>query len=246
MVRAITFDIDENGCFVCTSHKPNKDGYRQLKIEGKTQLMHRVIYTETFGTIPDGYVVRHKCDNPHCINPEHLETGTVADNNRDRDERGRRVIAKGELHGHSKLTATQVYEIYKRVNNGDTLLALAKEYGVEKSTIFKIKHRITWRHLAPMFTVLTDIESERLRQLELWGPQNHNYAVWLGILMEEVGEVAQAVNALTVPAASKETDADDLYNELIQVAAVAAAIAEQVLEEKHLAEERLKEGLHGS
>jgi len=77
-----------------------------------------------------------------------------------------------------------------------------------------------------------DIFAERENQNLKWGRQRHPYAVWLGILMEEVGEVAQAVNALTVPAASKDTDADDLYNELIQVAAVAAAIAEQVLEDK--------------
>lgn len=76
------------------------------------------------------------------------------------------------------------------------------------------------------------IQEERCHQNSKWGVQRHPYAVWLGILMEEVGEVAQAVNALTVPAASKATDADDLYNELIQVAAVAAAIAEQVLEDK--------------
>ncbi|WP_205634393.1 MazG-like family protein [Oceanobacillus sp. E9] len=76
--------------------------------------------------------------------------------------------------------------------------------------------------------VLNDIHSERNRQTYKWGKQVHAYAVWLTILIEEVGEVAQAIQKGSV--ASKDTDASDLYTELIQVAAVATAIAEQVKE----------------
>jgi len=80
--------------------------------------------------------------------------------------------------------------------------------------------------------VSAEIQLERSRQTAKWGRQYHVYPIWLGILMEEVGEVAQAVNTETVPVASKPTDADDLYKELIQVAAVAAAMAEQVIVDK--------------
>lgn len=62
------------------------------------------------------------------------------------------------------------------------------------------------------------------------GLQRHDYGYWLAILVEVVGEVAQAIQQGSV--ASKDTDADDLYTELIHVAAVASAIAEQVREEK--------------
>ncbi|UOQ93391.1 MazG-like family protein [Halobacillus shinanisalinarum] len=78
--------------------------------------------------------------------------------------------------------------------------------------------------------VLDDIRRERIRQEKKWGKQRHDYPFWLTILTEEVGEVAQAMQQGSV--AYKQSDSDDLYEELIQVAAVATAIAEQVKEER--------------
>jgi NTP pyrophosphatase (non-canonical NTP hydrolase) len=75
---------------------------------------------------------------------------------------------------------------------------------------------------------LKDVADERVRQNSLWGVQRHQMGDWLKILVEEVGEVAQAMQIGDV--CYKESDASDLYKELIQVAAVAVAIAEQVLE----------------
>lgn len=77
--------------------------------------------------------------------------------------------------------------------------------------------------------VLREVKRERLRQNKKWGLQRHPYGDWLKILVEEVGEVAQAMQKDSVSA--KDSDADDKYTELIQVAAVAVAIAEQVKEE---------------
>ena len=74
-----------------------------------------------------------------------------------------------------------------------------------------------------------DVLVERLRQNGIYGIQRHCHGDWLKILIEEVGEVAQAMQKGSV--ASKTTDADDLYKELIHVAAVASAMAEQVKEE---------------
>lgn len=76
---------------------------------------------------------------------------------------------------------------------------------------------------------LRDVGLERLSQNEKWGLQRHEYGTWLQILIEEVGEVAQAMQK--GKDWGKSSDADDLYSELIQVAAVAVAIAEQVREE---------------
>lgn len=78
--------------------------------------------------------------------------------------------------------------------------------------------------------VLSDINVERDQQDKQWGIQRHDYGTWLKILVEEVGEVAQAMQIDMYCA--KESDANNLYKELIQVSAVAAAIAEQVKEEQ--------------
>jgi NTP pyrophosphatase (non-canonical NTP hydrolase) len=78
--------------------------------------------------------------------------------------------------------------------------------------------------------VLYDVKRERMRQDQKWGLQRHDYGTWLQILVEEVGEVAQAMQQQK--GWGKETDASNLYTELIHVSAVAVAVAEQVLEMK--------------
>lgn len=79
-------------------------------------------------------------------------------------------------------------------------------------------------------TVIGDVVLERHRQDKKWGIQRHSFLRWYAILGEEVGEVAEALQQGMKSA--KNTDADDLYKELIQVAAVAVAFAEHVLEDK--------------
>jgi NTP pyrophosphatase (non-canonical NTP hydrolase) len=79
--------------------------------------------------------------------------------------------------------------------------------------------------------VSKEVFKERLRQNAKWGIQRHDLGKWLAILVEEVGEVSQAMQPLLGLTSGKETDAQDLYNELIQVAAVAQAAAEQLREE---------------
>jgi NTP pyrophosphatase (non-canonical NTP hydrolase) len=73
---------------------------------------------------------------------------------------------------------------------------------------------------------------ERIRQNQLWGLQRHDWGKWLGILGEEFGEVCEAINRIHFPNDAKPTDSNNLYEELIQLAAVASAMAEQILEER--------------
>lgn len=81
-------------------------------------------------------------------------------------------------------------------------------------------------------TALDAVESERKRQNEKWGRQRHDYGDWLKILVEEVGEVAQAMQKDM--GWGKESDAGNLFEELVHTAAVAVAMAEQVFEQEGL------------
>jgi NTP pyrophosphatase (non-canonical NTP hydrolase) len=82
--------------------------------------------------------------------------------------------------------------------------------------------------------VLFAVRNERTRQHVLWGLQRHPLGKWLAILGEEFGEVAEAMQPLMGLTTTKETDANNLEEELVQLAAVAVAIVEQLKEEKQV------------
>lgn len=80
-----------SGCWLWTGSLNNK-GYGQFRINyppKKLWLAHRWLYTQLMGEIPTGLVLRHSCDTPACVNPDHLETGTNSDNVQDMLKRGR-------------------------------------------------------------------------------------------------------------------------------------------------------------
>lgn len=68
----------------------DRDGYGQLPTAAHgTRRAHKAAWIEIHGPVPDGMVVCHTCDNPPCVNVEHLFLGTIADNNRDMSRKGR-------------------------------------------------------------------------------------------------------------------------------------------------------------
>lgn len=134
---------NERGCFECVSHAPGKDGYPRATVEGVWDRVHRHAYRKFKGEIPDGMVVRHKCDNRLCCNPDHLEIGTQADNARDRVERGRG--AYGERNGRAKLTLAQVRDMNWLRLLGVSAGDLATHYKVHVSTVYRALTRKTWR-----------------------------------------------------------------------------------------------------
>ena len=124
----------------------NEWGYGVRKYRGKTQLAHRVEWMEKRGDIPNGLCVLHRCDNPACINIEHLFLGTNSDNVRDMVSKGRQADNRGERNPKAKLTEYQVRVIRGCRRMGCSLKYLAEKYGVTMANISDIGNGDTWIH----------------------------------------------------------------------------------------------------
>lgn len=116
-------------------------GYGRVWHKGKPELAHRVSYWLACGPTSDKQVL-HRCDNPACVNPDHLFLGDIAGNMGDRDKKGRQ--ARGERQGSAVLTETQV-RLLRDAKGSER--ALAKQFGIAPSTVRKIRLRKTWAHL---------------------------------------------------------------------------------------------------
>ena len=113
---------------------------------GNIELVHRASWRRLAGDTPKGVFVLHRCDNPLCVNPDHLFLGTQRDNVKDMWDKGRarQGVSKGENHGCSKLTESQVIEIRTSSENGPTV---ARRVGVSTSTVYDIRNRKIWTHI---------------------------------------------------------------------------------------------------
>lgn len=141
----------------CTDHGHrkclNRGGYYRAwdARTKKLELLHRVVYCESNGVSLfsiAGLSVRHTCDNPRCINPEHLILGTHADNMRDRAERGRCANVVGEQNPKAALNWDAVASIraeYVRNKKG-LRAALAIKYGVSPATISDVVSYRSWNN----------------------------------------------------------------------------------------------------
>lgn len=115
----------------------------------KSVSAHRLSYQLFKGDIPPGHEICHKCDNPCCINPDHLFSGTRQDNVDDREQKGRGNQPRGEHNGKAKLTASAVYAArVERLVNGTSYQAIADRYGVAKRTIMDAIKGVHWQHVA--------------------------------------------------------------------------------------------------
>ena len=133
-----------DGCWRWLGGK-NKQGYGSLRVGQKTVRAHRFSCESFIGAIPDGHCVMHVCDNPSCVRPSHLTTGTPRDNMRDCVAKGRFSRPAGEDGPMAKLTWAQALEIRAARARGELLADLAKEYGVSKHTISLIGLGRTWK-----------------------------------------------------------------------------------------------------
>lgn len=135
-----------DSCWVWIGKK-HSDGYGEMTINFKVKKTHRYSWEIHRGEIPKGMLVCHKCDNPPCVNPEHLFLGTNADNSLDRKIKGRAYRHLGEANGRAKLNKKQVAQIRALRSRGIKRKIVAEKFNVAMVTIDKIHYGETWRDL---------------------------------------------------------------------------------------------------
>ncbi len=115
--------------------------------EGSNMLLaHRISYELAYGPIPDGLNALHTCDNPPCINVEHLFLGTQQDNMDDKMAKGRQ--AYGEYQGSAKLSDDIIREIRRRYDAGGiTQEQLGREYHVHQTVVCKAINYEIWKYV---------------------------------------------------------------------------------------------------
>lgn len=165
--------IDKNGpvpehcpelgqCWMWTGSKCR--GYGKMDqhkpIRPSTVYAHRVSFELAHGKIPEGHDVLHYCDNPSCVRPEHLWSGTHQENMDDMLRKGRHVasrgkqngahtkperVRRGKEHGMARLTEDDVRDIRRRINRGETERSVGVVYGICGSHAGKIGRRKVWK-----------------------------------------------------------------------------------------------------
>ena len=131
-------------------------GYGHIRKQGKTARSHRVSWELRNGPIPSGEhygttCVLHKCDNPLCVNPNHLFLGSVLDNNKDRTKKGRgnkgQSFNVGSNSGRAKLEDHNIIEIRRMAACGNSKKWLANLYKVSYGQICQISNGQSWGHI---------------------------------------------------------------------------------------------------
>jgi hypothetical protein len=167
--------VDKSGeCWLWTRARGGyKEKYGVFSPFGKQGYAHRFSYTVTYGEIPEGLCVCHRCNNGLCVNPSHLYLGTAAENSRDAKRDGlflsgvnspafkryagrvheveppTRLSISGTNNIRARLNEDQVREIRRLVDGGHaTRTDVARQFGIGRSTVRLVVDRITWRHVS--------------------------------------------------------------------------------------------------
>jgi hypothetical protein len=144
------FARQSSGCWKWLRHILHT-GYGQLYFRGRMTLAHRAAWVLYRGSIPESLCVCHSCDNPACVNPDHLWLGTQEDNMRDAARKGHlghhspKPGLQGDHNPHAKLNSRQVSVIRKAAALGVARRFLAGCFGVSHHTISNIVRRLRWR-----------------------------------------------------------------------------------------------------
>lgn len=145
--------LASSGCVEWIAYK-NPQGYGVMGVGGTYYSAHRLSWAwANSQNIPEGMFICHTCDNPPCVNPEHLWPGTALDNKRDCINKGRSFVPhqpgqKGSKNPIAKLTEDAVVDIRKLKAQGWSYGQLAKKYGVKNVTVYHVVKRNNWKHVA--------------------------------------------------------------------------------------------------
>ena len=145
--KLLRYVVSENGCWNWVATK-DKQGYGMLSHHrGKQIRAHRASYEFHVAKIPEGLLVCHSCDNPSCINPNHLFVGTPKENTRDMLDKNRRPVLRGERHPNAKLTNDQVSQIKQLRSENRPLKEIASQFNISFQTVSSITKGTTWNRI---------------------------------------------------------------------------------------------------
>ncbi len=129
----------------CKDKVKNKE-YGKFYLNGKRERAHRVSWMIHRGKIPKGMHVLHRCDNPPCVNPDHLFLGSNQDNVDDKMSKGRLATKHGESNVNSKLTWNDVRTIRNEHDKQrKTIQEVANEYDVSYQLISRVIRKEIWK-----------------------------------------------------------------------------------------------------
>lgn len=98
--------------------------------------------------IKQGQYVLHTCDVPQCVNPRHLQLGTLSDNAVQMYKRGRGPDNRGERHGGAKLTAADVVRIRRQCERGASRRQIAETFGISQALVWSVTRGTGWKHVS--------------------------------------------------------------------------------------------------
>jgi HNH endonuclease len=135
----------ENECWIWCGYIA-KHGYGVSTYRSKSTLVHRLSWILFRGNLVKDLDVCHHCDNPKCVNPDHLFLGTAKDNIKDCFNKKRKSHV-GEKHPGAKLTEKDVLEIFELRKNGWTHQKISDRFKIRQGTVSQILYRRIWKHV---------------------------------------------------------------------------------------------------
>jgi hypothetical protein len=141
---------DSSECWNWTAYTGKRHLYGQMRLTGRGGKMVRAPKFSWIlhnGLIPNGLYILHTCDNPKCVNPNHLFLGDQKANMDDMKKKGRDNKAKGEKTGKAKLTSNKIIEIRGLFESGISRKDIAYMFNVSYSLIKQIIQGKVWNHV---------------------------------------------------------------------------------------------------